>query len=65
MCTAHGIGGLLVDPEVFGSSQSQVDLGFEDDVLGMGLFYLGYPEGDWPSKGHRKPLEYVTRWTNT
>ena len=27
----------------------------------MGLFYLGYPEGNWP-KSHRKPLEYVTEW---
>ena len=38
-------------------------LDHEDGVQGMGLFYMGYPEGEWPGKGHRKPLEYVTRWT--
>jgi nitroreductase len=27
----------------------------------LGLFYLGYPEGEWP-QSHRRPLEYVTTW---
>jgi nitroreductase len=27
----------------------------------IGLFYLGYPEIEWP-KGQRKPIEYVTTW---
>lgn len=65
MCTAHGIGGFWSTSKFLAHPKAKSTLGFEDDVLGMGLFYLGYPEGDWPSKGHRKPLEYVTRWTNT
>ena len=63
MCTAHGIGGFWSTPGFLAHPEAVSALGLEDGVLGMGLFYMGYPEGEWPTKGHRKPLEYVTRWT--
>jgi nitroreductase len=28
----------------------------------LGLIYLGYPEGNWPRKTPRKPIEYFTQW---
>lgn len=62
MCTAHGIGGFWSTPGFLSHPRAMEALGHEEGVQGMGLFYMGYPEGDWPSKGHRKPLEYVTRW---
>jgi nitroreductase len=62
MCTAHGIGGFWSTPGFLSHPLALEALGHEEGVQGMGLFYMGYPEGDWPSKGHRKPLEYVTRW---
>ncbi len=62
MCTAHGIGGFWSTPGFLSHPDARKALGHEDDVLGMGLFYIGYPEGEWPKKGHRKPLEYVTDW---
>jgi nitroreductase len=63
MCTAHGIGGFWSTPGFLSHPEALSVLGHEDGVHGMGLFYMGYPEGEWPAKGHRKPLEYVTRWT--
>ncbi|MDB4787202.1 nitroreductase [Flavobacteriales bacterium] len=62
MCTAHGIGGFWSTPGFLGHPLATTALGHEEGVQGMGLFYMGYPDGEWPSKGHRKPLEYVTRW---
>ena len=63
MCTAHGIGGYWSTPSFLSHPKALAALDHEDGVQGMGLFYMGYPEGEWPGKGHRKPLEYVTRWT--
>ena len=65
MCTAHGIGGYWSTPKFLAHPQAKAALKLEEGAMGMGLFYLGYPEGEWPSKGHRKPLEYVTRWTDS
>lgn len=62
MCTAHGIGGYWSTPGFLSHPQAIAALGHPEGVQGMGLFYLGYPEGEWPAKGHRKPLEYVTNW---
>ena len=59
MCTAHG-GGSGRRPD--SGALAQQALGHAEGVHGMGLFYMGYPEGEWPGKGHRKPLEYVTDW---
>jgi len=62
MCTAHGIGGFWSTPKFLSHPTAQAALGHAGGVAGMGLFYMGYPEGEWPSKGHRKPLEYVSEW---
>ena len=62
MCTAHGIGGFWSTPGFLAHPLAQQALGHAEGVHGMGLFYMGYPEGEWPGKGHRKPLEYVTDW---
>lgn len=60
-CTAYGIGAKWSSPGYVYSDEmkSFLALGEEDKCLGM--FYLGYPEIEWP-KSHRKPLEYVTEW---
>lgn len=63
MCTAHGIGGFWSTPSFLGHPDARGLLDHGEGTQGMGLFYMGYPEGDWPGKGHRKPLEYVTRWS--
>ena len=62
MCTAHGIGGFWSTPKFLAHPDAKAALGHSEGVTGMGLFYMGYPEGEWPSKGHRKPLEYVADW---
>ena len=60
-CTAHGIGALYSTPGFIYTQEVEDFLGFEDGAKCLGLFYMGYPEGEWP-KSHRKPLEYVTKW---
>lgn len=60
-CTAYGIGGFWSTPKLM-KKQAFLDflnLGENDRCLG--LFYIGYPEIEWP-RGHRKPIEYVTTW---
>lgn len=60
-CTAYGLGGFWATPGVLNSQQAKdyFNLGEKDKCLG--LFYLGYPAGEWP-KGQRKPIEYLTEW---
>lgn len=60
-CTAHGIGALYSTPGFLYTEEVREFLNLEEGGRVLGLFYLGYPEGDWP-KSHRKPLEYVTEW---
>ena len=60
-CTAHGIGALYSTPGYLYTDEVKQFLGLEGDDRCLGLFYMGYPEGEWP-KSHRKPLEYVTEW---
>lgn len=62
MCTAHGIGGYWSTPKFLAHPLGVEVLGHGKGVQNKGLFYMGYPEGGWPTKGHRKPLEYVTEW---
>jgi nitroreductase len=59
--TAYGIGGFWATPKLIATPEmnSFLNIGEKDKCLG--LFYMGYPEIDWP-KSHRKPLEYVTTW---
>lgn len=60
-CTAYGLGGFWASPGIIYRPEMNefLDLGEKDKCLG--LFYIGYPEGEWP-KGQRKPIEYVTEW---
>ena len=60
-CTAHGIGALYSTPGFLYTEEVREFLNLKEGGRVLGLFYLGYPEGDWP-KSHRKPLEYVTEW---
>lgn len=60
-CAAHGIGALYSTPSFIYSEEVAEFLGLEEGAKCLGLFYMGYPEGEWP-KSHRKPLEYVTEW---
>jgi len=59
--TAGGLGCYWSTPEYIYSDEMLefLKLGQQDKCLG--LLYLGYPEGEWPTS-HRKPLEYVTDW---
>lgn len=60
-CTAYGIGGFWSSPAFVYSDEMKEFLGLSAKAQCLGLFYMGYPEGEWP-KSHRKPLEYVTEW---
>lgn len=60
-CTAYGIGGFWSSPKFVYTNQMKEFLGLGKEDRCLGLFYMGYPEGDWP-ESHRKPLEYVTEW---
>lgn len=60
-CTAYGIGAFWATPGIIYTPEMNAFLGLGEDDKCLGLFYMGYPAGDWP-KSHRKPLEYVTEW---
>jgi nitroreductase len=62
--TAYGLGGFWSTPKMIYSAEMHTFLGLKEKDLCLGLFYLGYPEGEWP-KSHRKPLEYVVEWRTT
>lgn len=59
--TAYGLGGFWSTPKLIYSQAMNVFLDLEEEDKCLGLFYVGYPEIEWP-KSHRKPLEYVTTW---
>ncbi|MFN3916691.1 MAG: nitroreductase [Flavobacteriales bacterium] len=61
-CTAYGLGGFWSTPGVIYKSEMNQFLKLAENDKCLGLFYIGYPAGDWPSPGHRKPIEYVTEW---
>ena len=60
-CTAYGLGGYWsTGATIYSEGMRQfLDLAEHDKCLG--LFYIGYPEGEWP-ESHRRPLEYVADW---
>jgi nitroreductase len=59
--TAYGMGAFWSSPGFVYSDEMRTWLGLEAQDKCLGLFYVGYPEGEWP-KSHRRPLEYVTEW---
>lgn len=60
--TAYGIGAFWSTPKVIYTPLMNTFLGIGEKDKCLGLFYLGYPAIDWP-KSHRKPIEYLTRWS--
>lgn len=62
-CTAYGLAAFWATPALIYTPEMNVFLGLGEKDKCLGLFYVGYPEGEWP-KSHRKPIEYVTEWIN-
>lgn len=60
-CTAYGLGGFWSTPKLIYNQEMNHFLGLGEQDKCLGLFYVGYPDIEWP-KAHRKPLEYVTKW---
>ena len=60
-CTAYGLGGFWSTPKLIYHPLTNEFLGLGEKDKCLGLFYIGYPEIEWP-KSHRKPLEYITEW---
>jgi nitroreductase len=59
--TAHGLGGFWSTNVAAVSDQMRQFLELEPKDRALGLFYLGYPEGDWPS-GDRTPIDDKVTW---
>ena len=59
--TAYGLGGYWSSGKVSYSEEMKSFLKISSKDKCLGLFYLGYPNIEWP-KSHRKPLEYKTEW---
>jgi len=62
-CTAYGLGGFWSTPKLIYTQDMNEFLGLDEKDKCLGLFYIGYPNIEWP-KAHRKPLEYTTEWIN-
>jgi len=60
-CTAYGLGGFWSTPKLIYSPAMNAFLGLGEKDKCLGLFYVGYPNVEWPSS-HRIPLEYHTVW---
>jgi len=59
--TAYGLGAFWATPKLIYSKEMNDFLGLGDKDKCLGLFYVGYPDIEWP-KAHRKPIEYTTEW---
>ncbi len=60
-CTAYGLGGFWSTPKLIYTPEMNEFLGLGEKDKCLGLFYVGYPNQEWP-KGQRKPIEYLTKW---
>jgi nitroreductase len=60
-CAAYGLGGYWSSGGATYSPEMKEYLGLDEKDKCLGFFMMGYPAGQWPS-GHRKPIEYVTKW---
>lgn len=60
-CTAYGLGAFWSTPKIIYTEQMNAYLGLGEKDKCLGLFYIGYPEIEWP-KAHRRPLDYTTEW---
>lgn len=59
--TAYGLGGYWSTGNIAYSEEMKQYLNLNEKDKCLGLFYIGYPNIDWP-KQHRVPLEYKTEW---
>ncbi len=59
--TALGVGGYWSSGNAICSDELRDHLGLEEKDRVLGLFYLGYPECNWPA-GVRKPVEDKVVW---
>jgi nitroreductase len=62
VATAYGMGTFWSTPSFIRSAAMLEFLGMQPIDQCLGLLYIGYPSGEWPDAGHRKPLEYVSKW---
>ena len=60
-CTAYGLGAFWSTPKLIYTTQMNQYLGLGEKDKCLGLFYIGYPEIEWP-KAHRRPIDYTTEW---
>lgn len=61
--TAHGVAGYWSSGKAICSSHLRDFLGLTEKDRVLGLFYVGYPEGEWPS-GSRTPIENKVTWNS-
>jgi nitroreductase len=59
--TAYGLGTFWATPSLIYTSEMKEYLSLSERDSCLGLIYVGYLNGEWPSS-HRRPLEYVTEW---
>lgn len=60
-CTAYGLGGFWGTGAVLTGDAMRDFLGMGEKDRCLGLFYMGYPAGEWP-QGYRKPLDHFVFW---
>lgn len=60
---AHGLGGFWSTNPAAISDQMRQFVGLDENDRALGLFYLGYPAGDWPTSSRGSIDEKVTRHT--
>lgn len=65
VATAYGIGTYWGTGGLVYSDEMKTFLGLSEKDLVLGLVYIGYPEGDWPRKTPRRPIEYFTNWVES
>ncbi len=58
---AHGLGGFWSTNVAATSTQMRDYVGLDENDQALGLFYLGYPKGDWPASS-RGAIEAKVRW---
>jgi nitroreductase len=61
---AHGIGGFWSTNVAAVSDEMREFIGLQPKDRALGLFYLGYPEGDWPA-GNRQPISDKVTWVES
>lgn len=62
MATASGLAFYWGTGGMTFSDQMKEHVGLEKDDQVLGQLFIGYPEGEWPRKTPRRPIEYFTDW---